>query len=222
MGNVAGSASAKAFEASLDFVLKSPMLCVDNLENVRRGESFMGISRMANPEWPGWFILDEAEKGSGRKERRPDVATGDVLRGLVRCFYRDNFWRGVYADTMPEPLATVLFDCAVVHGRNRAFRFLQEALNTVSGVGRLEVDGIFRKDSQQALRAILAMHMWYRQVLVAEVIRARQAYCDVIACGDRSGCCRARLLEVQGFVEGYFEQGLLVIPCGKKGRGTPF
>lgn len=218
MENASGFASSRVFEEALDFVLKSGALCVDNLENVRRGETFMGISREVNPEWSGWIVLDRVDAAFGRAGAVPGVASRALLRSLVRSFYRDHYWQGVFADTMPEPLAAVIFDSAVVHGKNRAFRFLQEALNTVCGVRRLDVDGIFRKDSRMALCAVLGKHEANLKMLVEEVVRVRQTYCDLIACGGRSGCCRARIRELSGLVEGYYGQdGLVLLHRGRSG-----
>ena len=188
------------FEVALDFVLKAGEPCVDNLENRSPGQRFMGIGRQASPEWAGWFILDKtahAWPAGGVAELDP------ALRGLVRSFYRAAYWLGVCADTMPGPLAVALFDTAVVHGRNRAVRFLQEALNTMSGERRLDVDGIFRRDSRQALQAILGRHDCFLTLMVEELLRIRQGHCDAVACGDRKAAvrCRARVASLLTLAE---------------------
>ena len=201
MKSISADDMEQTFEEALDFALKAGGPCVDNLENWPCGERFKGISRQANPGWPGWFILDRltyAGPAGGMPESDP------VLRGLVRSFYRTTFWRGVCADTMPAPLAFALFDSAVVHGRNWAVRFLQEALNTMFGERRLDVDGIFRWDSRQALGIILGRHEWYLTLLVGELLRIRQGHCDAVACGDRSSAvrCGARMRCLRALVEG--------------------
>jgi hypothetical protein len=184
------------FDEALEFVLNTGASCVDNLESARGGEHFMGIRRSVHPGWPGWFILDR-ERESGRNPfTEPASGCRRILRGLVRTFYRENFWQGVYADTMPFPLSLVLFDSAVVHGRNRALRFLQEALNTILGVPWLDVDGIFRSDSRRALDAVIVRRdPWYLALLVSELLSFRQAHCDGIGCGDMDvrAMCAARV-----------------------------
>ena len=156
----------------------------------------MGISRAVHPGWPGWFILDR-ERAEGRDPAAgPSSEAGRVLRGLARSFYRENFWEAVYADTMPSPLSLVLFDSAVVHGRNQALRFLQHALNTILGQAVIEVDGIFRADSRRALDAVTGRRdPWYLKLLVSEFLRIRQAHCDGIGCGNRgvAARCAARV-----------------------------
>lgn len=217
MRQIQADCAGTIFEEALTLVFGHPPSCIDNLESPPGGERFMGICRVANPEWPGWFVLD----------RRHGGLPGDVswqgvpadLRDLVRSFYREGYWRAVYADTMPAPLAAVVFDSAVVHGRNRALRFLQEALNTLYGFRRLDVDGIFRRDSRQALDGLLARHDWYLKTLVAETLRIRQGCCDLIACGDRRArsICRARILGVQRLGEGYFQGCMQAVPVSGPG-----
>lgn len=192
------------FDETLAFVFGNSPSCVDNLENLPGTERFMGICRDANPEWPGWFILDRdrgREDGDGSWR-----GVSAVMRGLIRSFYREHYWRAVYADAMPAPLAAVVFDSAVAHGRNRALRFLQEALNTMYGFRRIDVDGIFRVDSRQALGALLTRHEWYLKTLVAETLRIRQGCCDLIACGDRRArsLCGSRVLGIQRLAGEHF------------------
>lgn len=188
--------AGNTFDDVFGFVLGNYPTCVDNPENGFGGESFMGISRAANPEWPGWFVLD----------RRRDAAGIDApadLRGLARAFYKGHYWRAVYADAMPAALAAAVFDSAVVHGRNRALRFLQEALNNVYGFRRVEVDGILRLDSRQALDVLVSRDAWYVQTLATETLRIRQGCCDLIACGDLRvrSLCRERLAGVRRMAE---------------------
>lgn len=184
------------FAEAFSFVLHAGAPCVDNLERTCRGEVCMGISRTVHPGWPGWFILDR-ERAEGRDPAaEPSTEAGRALRRQVRSFYREYFWEGVYADTMPSPLSLVLFDTAVVHGRNQALRLLQEALNTVLGQAWLEVDGIFRADSRRALDAVIGRRdAWYLKLLVSEFLRVRQAHCDGIGCGNRgvTARCAARV-----------------------------
>lgn len=208
----------QAFEEALAFALNAGGPCVDNLENRPCGQSFKGISRQANPGWPGWFILDRmAEEGplGGMKE------SGPALRGLVRSYYRATCWRGVCADIMPAPLAVALFDSAAVHGRNRAVRFLQEALNTLFGVRRLDVDGILRWDSRQALNVILGRHEWYLTLLVGELLRIRQGHCDSVACGDRGAVvrCGSRIRHLRALLESDSCQCGNIIPSRISGLG---
>lgn len=208
------------FGEALDFVLRAGRPCVDNLENSPRGETFMGINRQANPEWQGWFVLDQKGR-TGQAGAASDSNAAMALQGLVRSFYRERYWRPVYADILPASLGVALFDSAVVHGRNRALRFLQEALNTLCGVHRLDVDGIFRRDTRAVLDTMLQRHAWYQRVLVCELLRARQGYCDSVACGDRSATitCRARISSLRVLVRRCFAEPGLHVAGREAGLG---
>jgi len=218
---IAAESIGTTFDTALDFVLKAGAPCTDNLENPCRGEVYMGISRVVNPEWPGWFVLDRGETRAVRSDGILEFDAATAMLGLVRSFYRESFWKAVFADTMPAPLAVVMFDSAVAHGRNRAFRFLQEAMNCLFDAGRLEVDGIFRRDSRRALETILKGHHWYLKVLVAEVLRVRQAYCDAISCGQREimAVCRARRRALKCLVERRLRESVHSVACGESGLG---
>ena len=217
---ISAEQSGDTFSEALEFVLRAGRPCVDNLENSPWGQTFMGISRLANPEWQGWYVLDRKER-TGKVDAASECSPDAALHGLVRAFYRNRFWRAVYADTLPASLGVALFDSAVVHGRNRALRFLQEALNTLCGARRLDVDGIFRRDTRTFLDAMLQRHAWCQRVLVREMLHARQGYCDSVACGDRSSavCCRVRVSSLEVLVDGCF-MGPVRFPSGREaGRG---
>ena len=213
------------FAEAFTFVLHAGGPCVDNLERTRQGEVCMGISRAIHPGWPGWFIFDR-ERAEGRDPAtEPASETARALRGLARSFYREHFWEGVYADTMPSPLSLALFDSAVVHGRNQALRFLQHALNTILGRTVIEVDGIFRTDSRRALDAVIGRgDAWYLRLLVSEFLRIRQTHCDGIGCGNRgvTARCAARVGALARIAGETFGHGpLAVVPAADPDARRP-
>ena len=220
MNIISAEQTGDTFSEALEFVLRAGRPCMDNVENIPSGQTFMGISRLANPEWQGWCVLDRKER-AGEADAASKCSADAALHGLVRSFYRNRFWRAVYADTLPASLGIALFDSAVVHGRNRALRFLQEALNTVCGARRLEVDGIFRRDTRAVVEIMLRRHAWCQRVLVREILHARQGYCDSLACGDRSSevCCRVRVSSLEVLVYGCFMEPLRFPPGSEAGRG---
>ena len=205
MNIISAEQTGDTFSEALEFVLRAGRPCVDNLENSPRGQTFMGISRWANPEWQGWFVLDRKER-AGQVGVASECSADATLQGLVRAFYRNRFWRAVYADILPAFLGIALFDTAVVHGRNRALRFLQDALNALCVARRLDVDGIFRRDTRAVVDIMLQRHAWCQRTLVREMLQARQGYCDSLACGDRdyAVCCRLRVSSLEVLVDGCF------------------
>jgi lysozyme family protein len=104
------------------------------------GETYRGISRAANPDWPGWAKVDEATLKFGRTQPRKidDFLRGDqAVEAMVEDLYRDRYWRPL--GDMPDRIKAKVFDCAVNAGSANAAKILQRALNDL-GAG-IKVDG---------------------------------------------------------------------------------
>jgi lysozyme family protein len=83
------------------------------------GETWCGISRRANPDWPGWPLIDRI------KAQRPadlDRALRESvpLRELRDALYRERYWTPLGLDACPWPLNLAAFDYAVHSGVARA------------------------------------------------------------------------------------------------------
>ncbi len=93
------------------------------------GETYMGISRVYWPDWPGWELIDQLNAADKRVENLP------VLEAMVRRFYRQQYWNRFHgdavADIVPE-VAEEVFDTGVNLGVHRAVKFLQQALNLLN------------------------------------------------------------------------------------------
>lgn len=98
------------------------------------GETYMGISRVHFPLWPGWVIIDAYSRS---RKTLPDLRVqlkkdGDLTMA-VRSFYRDHFWNRFQGDTIPDyGIALELMDIAVNMGVHRAVLILQKALNVLN------------------------------------------------------------------------------------------
>lgn len=87
------------------------------------GQTFMGISRVYWPHWPGWIKIDEWLLAD-----RPEMD----LTTDVEQFYYNNFWSRFQGDVIAElspAVASELFDTSVNLGVADAVRFFQTALN---------------------------------------------------------------------------------------------
>lgn len=80
---------------------------------------------------------------------KPTRSVRDIDGSEVADIYRNQYWRAVRADELPDALALVMFDAAVNHGPRKAVVLLQRSL----GVGE---DGIFGKNTMSALQTALA------------------------------------------------------------------
>lgn len=121
------------------------------------GETYKGISRVYNPGWEGWPIVDEA-KTTGRSF--PDcLADYDELNdSMVPMFYKEKYWDVFLGDIINQQLiANELFDTGVNMGPQRAVLFLQKSLNLLiykKGIVTTEPlveDGLFGNKTFTAL-----------------------------------------------------------------------
>lgn len=207
----------KTFEQALEFVLLREDRCVDNIENLP-GEEFMGINRFFNPEWMGWYVIDQRKDNTHGTSMLALSEIDRVLQNLVRNFYYEKYWKALYADTMPEQLAITVFDSAIVHGSNISIKFMQEAMNNFIGWKQLEEDGILRRNSRDILSEILVRDENYLKMLVFEILRIRAEYCDEIYCSNKHGrnCYRKRISDLKTKIHNMFKKDFFLMNAEKR------
>ena len=117
------------------------------------GETYKGISRVYNPSWSGWGIIDELKNDGGFPE--PSLGNDTDLHEAVESFYKDKYWDVNRLDEFPQVIAEEMFDTGVNMGIGRAARFLQISLNYMNRNGslfnELIVDGKIGPASLRAL-----------------------------------------------------------------------
>lgn len=76
------------------------------------GETWSGISRVANPNWAGWKILDAIPN-----KKHNQVITTPELEKLKLDLYRSNYWNPVWGDKInKQEVANDMYDTAVNMG----------------------------------------------------------------------------------------------------------
>ena len=120
---------------------------LSNHPDDRGGLTWKGIARNAHPDWEGWAYIDKGQPP-------PDA--------LVEKLYYERFWKPLWCDSLPPPVALVLFDTAVGTGIAPAVRMLQRALPGV------RVDGVLGTQTAKAannanLYTLLEFFTMYRQ-----------------------------------------------------------
>jgi lysozyme family protein len=123
----------------------------------RGGETYKGVARRFNPNWPGWTRIDRAKRLRGFPRSLDRDAT---LQAEVAAFYKRHYWDKFQGDVLPDQaVANELFDSGVNLGVTRAVEFLQRGLNALNRNGALypdlAVDGAFGSRSLAALRTYL-------------------------------------------------------------------
>lgn len=134
------------------------------------GETYKGISRVYNPGWSGWKMVDKA-KTTGRSF--PDCLAlpeyKKLNKEMVPQFYKEKYWDVFLGDKIEQQIiANELFDTGVNMGPQRAVLFLQRSLNLLiykKGVVTTEPlveDGLF---GQKTFTALDTMKPEYVRVL---------------------------------------------------------
>lgn len=93
----------------------------------RGKETYKGITRVFNPAWQGWLIIDKLRKEPGFPR---NLSNHPELEKMVQDFYRSQFWNKIYGDKIEvQEVATEVMDTAVNMGVGIAVGFVQNAIN---------------------------------------------------------------------------------------------
>lgn len=80
------------------------------------GQTYAGVARNKNPQWPGWPIIDQG---------------GTPPASMVRDWYRANYWTPLRLDAVDDQrVASTLFDFAVNAGTGTAAKLAQIVVGT--------------------------------------------------------------------------------------------
>lgn len=86
------------------------------------------------------------------KRAYPNLNIRDLTRDEAKTIYRRDYWNKVRGDSLPFPVATVLFDMAVNMGVKRAIEMLQRSANVKS-------DGVFGPKTESALSGLSSAYL---------------------------------------------------------------
>lgn len=134
----------------------------------RGGETWSGIARHFNPDWPGWLIVDRLKQSPEFPRNLPKDGELILLRDTV---YRAKYWDRFMCGEMPPGLDLALFDASVQHLPDVAAMIFQQAVGAVPdgdiGPGTIQaawnVDKARSLDSYFVIRAAL-----YIDILIAK------------------------------------------------------
>ena len=115
------------------------------------GETIFGISRIANPDWKGWELVDK-----GHWRENADIL--QLLRMKAEIFYRSKYWDKIKGDDiLLQSIANRLFDISVNMGIAIAVRYLQYALNVFNDE-QIEEDGMMGDKTLKSLNGFLKLN----------------------------------------------------------------
>jgi lysozyme family protein len=120
------------------------------------GETYKGISRVYNPSWKGWRVIDDYKTFTDFPE---NLKKDRALQKNVMNYYKDKYFDDYRGDDMPQNLAMEMFDTSVNMGIGRAIKFLQTALNVLNRNEKMYrdmmVDGSYGPTTHNTLRTYL-------------------------------------------------------------------
>lgn len=79
-------------------------------------ETFSGIYRLKQPQWPGWQLIDAGD------------TTSQQLKDMVKTFFFSRFWVRPGLEQLPFPLSALAYDFGVSSGDKTAIMKLQHLL----------------------------------------------------------------------------------------------
>lgn len=92
-------------------------------------ETVGGIARRYWPDWEGWVVVDAAKSKLGFKEV---LASDSYLQGMIKAFYKREFWDKFRLDELAHALAEEIFEQSVNLGLGKATEHLQKVLNCLN------------------------------------------------------------------------------------------
>jgi lysozyme family protein len=101
------------------------------------GETYRGISRVYNPRWYGWSLIDQEKN---KFDFPLCLEHNKELNKSVEDFYKDRYWDINRLDDFPQIIAEEMFDTGVNMGITKAAKFFQTALNYLNKNGHLFVE----------------------------------------------------------------------------------
>lgn len=91
------------------------------------GETYRGISRVYEPNWNGWAVIDSLKQQKGGTI--PKFFTSEALDNLAAPFYKQKYWNGIAGDTIKTQLvANQLYD-HTLSGLPRTVQMIKDILN---------------------------------------------------------------------------------------------
>lgn len=107
------------------------------------GETYKGIARKSETNWPGWAAIDtiKSKVGNSAQAINIEAAKDANLQSQVLFVYQKNYWNSLSLDSINDQrMANELYDTGVNMGTMRSGQFFQRVLN-VSTKTNLTVDG---------------------------------------------------------------------------------
>ena len=109
---------------------------VTTIKDDRGGMTCAGISRRANPDWPGWTLIDKGVP-----------ATDPRVKSIIHAQYRHAYWAQIRGDEIyHHDIALLIYSCAVLGGVRTSSRHAQRSCGA-------DVDGYIGKNTLEKINS---------------------------------------------------------------------
>ncbi len=144
-----------------------------NDKDDKGGETYRGIARNFNMDWPGWKIIDSMKGQTGFPKC---LDSNEELQHLVKKSYKEKEWAGIKGDKIQsQAIANEVYDNAVNMGIPTSIEYLQRTINILNRNQKIypdiKVDGIMGDKTLEALNICIKSNGTNR---VLNVINAYQ------------------------------------------------
>lgn len=147
-----------------------------NVDGDKGGETYMGISRVYNPGWKGWSIVDAYKAKYGPIKNNFRIPDSN-LDQMVKDYYRSAYWNKMKGDNiLNQAVAENFFDMFVNSGS--ATKIMQKALVKLGF--SLDVDNMMGMDT------LTAINKANPSALNSLYIKGRKAHYDALVRNDPS------------------------------------
>lgn len=138
------------FEDSMKILMKLEFNGAENALEINKTEddvTYMGIYRVAHPEWDGWKIVDKVLSVMPIKEASKVLFADNSLTQMVYEFYKNKFWTPFrFDEIIDQKKVDEMFVFGVNAGMVKAIKIGQEIVGVVT-------DGIVGKMTIAALNS---------------------------------------------------------------------
>lgn len=141
----------------------------DNNPNDPGGETFKGVSRIYNPDWKGWAIIDQIKSTHPHNLDAALNADAGLLQQIME-YYKVNYWDVNNTDLInDQQLASQIFDTAVNCGIGTAARLLQEAAGVTADrqIGPVTLNAVNSASTEALYNKFLDLRKQYYLNLIS-------------------------------------------------------
>jgi lysozyme family protein len=157
-------------------------------------ETYAGVARAYNPQWPGWALVDAAKKKLMLVAPIPtnkyaalnkELAAQPTMRGLLLSFYEKLYWDALSLDLVKNQLlAEQMADHGASAGTGRPPKMIQFAVNQVIAAEKADADKVgagetmtpLVVDGQLGAKSILAINAIDQAKLLKAFVQLRRDF----------------------------------------------